>query len=189
MTISYIRDFVAIYGHCDNFTTGGPVLKDNKMLHSCNFICATGALDTLQSSHISAKGGILVFRPTTVTWFRCKAAIFPPKAAYGFLDPLCSIIQMYEQWLEQWLIAIRFSRAGKGRRLADKRQTRDRQPHIWPINSFYVGLIPEVLVARRKSQRRYKQKTSIILKDNVSDKLDIFYHICFESQRRLQGIQ
>ena len=109
-----------IYGHCDNFTTGGPVLKDNKMLHSRNFICATGALDTLQSSHISAKGGILVFRPTTVTWFRCKAAIFPPKAAYGFLDPLCSIIQMYEQWLEQWLIAIRFSRAGKGRRLADK---------------------------------------------------------------------
>ena len=33
----------------------------------------------------------------------------------------------------------------------------------------------EVLVTRRKSQRRYKQKTSIILKDdNVSDKLDIF---------------
>ena len=116
MTISYIRGFVAIYGHCDNFTIGGPVLKYNKMLHSCNFICTTGALDTLQSSHISAKGGIWVIRPTTVTWFRCKAAIFPPKAAYGSLDPLCSIIQMYEQWL----IAIRFSRAGKGRRLADK---------------------------------------------------------------------
>ena len=112
MTISYICDF----GHCDNFTTGGPVLKYNKMLHSYNFICATGALDTLQSSHISAKGGIWVIRPTTVTWFRCKAAIFPPKAAYGSLDPLYSIIQMYEQWL----IAIRFSRAGKGRRVADK---------------------------------------------------------------------
>ena len=69
MTISYIRDCVAIYGQRDNLTTGEPVLKYNKMLTSCNFICAIGALDTLQSSHISAKGGI-----------------FPPKAAYGSLD-------------------------------------------------------------------------------------------------------
>ena len=69
-----------------------------------------------QRRHISAKGGIWVFRPTSGTWFRCKAAIFPPKAAYGSLDLLCSIIRVYEQWL----IAIRFSRAGKGRSMAGK---------------------------------------------------------------------
>ena len=59
MTISYIRDCVAIYGHCDNLTTGGPVLKYNKMLPS--------------------------FAPQAHL-IHCKAAIFPPKAAYGSLD-------------------------------------------------------------------------------------------------------
>ena len=171
MTISYIRDCVAIYGHCDNLTTGGPVLKYKKMLPSCNFICVTGALDTLQSSHISAKGGIWVFRPTTGTWFRCEAAIFPPKAAYWSLDLLYSIIQVYEQWLS----AIRFSRAGKGRRMADKPGIDD--PISDQSTASTSGKSQGSRNQKKKPEAIQAEKQAKSSKDsNVSDKLIFLSH-------------